>query len=183
MAHAACATWPLAPYPARETSGADAAIASSSRSNSCRGVSVGTISKRAMRMGSVVLREQAERRLAVLVEAEAVDAAGLLEVDRRDARVVRARVRAVGAEGPGEGHDGAVRDALGGLARVRVLDRGAAAELRQRLELAVVRAAGAEVGEAAAAAGVDARRAGAEAWASIDQPWRCSERRPPGEAS
>ena len=54
VAFAANATWrPQAPYPARETSGADAAIASSSRSNSCRGVSVGTISKRAMRIGSV----------------------------------------------------------------------------------------------------------------------------------
>ena len=54
-----------------------------------------------------------------------------------------------------------MRDSLGGRARVR--GTRSAARLRncaQRLEPAVVRAAGAEVGEAAASAGVDARDRG-----------------------
>src|SRR6185436_9513126 len=107
-----------------------------------------------------LLSEEVERRLAVLVEAEAVDPPGLLEVDGCDARIVGARVRAVGAEGPREGHDGAVRDSLGRLACVHVLDRGAPAELGERLELAVVGASRAEVGEVAATAGIDARERG-----------------------
>ena len=72
---------------------------------------------------------------------------------------------------------------LGGHARAAVLGRRARAELRQRLEPAVDRAARAEVREALAVAGVSMLPSGAEAWASIDQPWRCSERRSPGEAS
>ena len=123
---------PPRPSPARETSGAGGRdrelealeeLAGRERRHDLE-------ARDAHRVGLV--REQPERRLAVLVEAEAVDAAGLVEVDRGDARrrscACPRRRRRTARRTPRRGGS---RSSRRPRARLAVLVRRAAAELRR----------------------------------------------------